>query len=150
MLFIAHRGNIYGPNKNDENTIETIEHAISMGFDCEIDVWHLNGVFWLGHDYPQRIVEYEFLEKNTDRLWVHCKNLDALLHLRNHFNCFYHDKDVYTITTKGHIWGNIGSPMNENVIQVMPEKANVFSFDCAGICTDFPIQYRDIYIKTIK
>lgn len=150
MRFIAHRANLYGPNKQSENKQDTIETAISLGFDCEIDVWYLNNTLWLGHDYPETLTSYEFLEKHNDRLWVHCKNLEALLMLKTKFNCFYHDKDVYTITTKGHIWGNVGSPMNSQVIQVMPERAGVFSFDCAGICTDFPVHYKDIYIATLE
>lgn len=150
MRFIAHRANLHGPDTQTENKPETIDAAILRGFECEIDVWFLNGTFWLGHDCPDTQISYEFLQERHTMLWIHCKNLEALLVLRSEFNCFYHDKDVYTITTKGHIWGNIGSPMNSNVIQVMPEKAGVFSFDCAGICTDFPVKYESIYRQTMK
>lgn len=150
MRFIAHRGNLYGPNKQTENKPDTIVVAISLGFDCEIDVWFLNGTLWLGHDYPTTLISYEFLQQYADKLWVHCKNLEALLELRHKFNCFYHDKDIYTLTTRGYIWGNIGSPMNTEVIQVMPERAGVFSFQCAGICTDVPVHYKNIYITTLE
>lgn len=148
MRFIAHRANLHGPNKQTENTIDAIVHAISLGFDCEIDVWFLGNTYWLGHDYPNTCISHEFLEEHRDHLWIHCKHLDSLLKLQNGFNCFYHDKDIYTITTKGYIWGNIGSPTNANVVQVMPEKSNVFSLDCLGICTDFPVHYRDIFIRS--
>lgn len=147
MKIIAHRANLNGPDTVTENKPESIEHAIDLGFDCEIDVWFVNGVFMLGHDFPETIVSIEFLTKFHDFLWIHCKNIDALLCLKDNFNCFYHDKDTYTITTLGNIWGNIGSPMNKDIIQVMPEKASVFSYECAGICTDYPFRYRDIYLN---
>lgn len=150
MKFIAHRGNLYGPQPNYENKPETIEKAISLGFDCEIDIWFLEGAYWLGHDYPETRTTYEFVFEKRKNIWVHCKNLDALLKLTSVCNCFYHDKDVYTITSRGDIWGNIGSPMNPHVIQVMPEKACVFSFECAGICSDFPVHYKNIYMGSLE
>lgn len=150
MRFIAHRANLYGSNKLTENKPETINTAISLGFDCEVDVWFLNGTFWLGHDCPETMIDREFLETHKKWLWVHCKHLEALVVLKDDFNCFYHDKDVYTLTSKGNIWGNIGSPMNPLAIQVMPERAGVFSFNCAGICTDLPVHYKDIYMRTLN
>lgn len=150
MRFIAHRGNLYGCNKQTENKPETICAAIALGFDCEVDVWVLNNTFWLGHDYPETRIAREFLETYKEWLWVHCKNLEALVLLKNDFNCFYHDKDVYTLTSKGNVWGNIGSPMNSTVIQVMPEKSGVLSFTCAGICSDIPVHYKNIYMRTLE
>lgn len=148
-IFIAHRGNLYGPNKIEENKPETIINAIESGFDCEIDVWFIDKLY-LGHDYPMYKINIEFLEKYKDKLWIHCKNLDALIYLKNlNFNCFFHDRDFYTITTKGHIWGNINSKMAKEVVCVMPELSytfadgdGTFSFDVFAICTDFPIHFK--------
>ena len=39
MILISHRGNIFGPNKKDENKIEYVENALNLGFDVEIDVF---------------------------------------------------------------------------------------------------------------
>ena len=141
MLVIAHRGNLNGPNPATENREETIMAAIAEGFDCEIDVWRADRRFWLGHDGPDRETSIAFLAMNASKLWVHCKNLDALIALKDRFNCFFHDKDTYTLTSKGFIWGNIDSPMTEQTIQVMPEKANTVYSNCLGVCTDYPFRY---------
>jgi hypothetical protein len=141
MILIAHRGNIYGPNSETENCEETIDIAIAHDFECEIDIWKIGDVFYLGHDGPDRKTSLSFLEKRSSSLWIHCKNLSALIDLKDRFNCFFHDNDTYTITSKGYIWGNIGSPMTSQTIQVMPEKSNIFSKECLGICTDFPFEY---------
>ncbi len=141
VKIIAHRGNTNGPNPSTENTLASIRSAIELGFDCEIDVWYIRDEYYLGHDFPQTHVSVSFLTEFADRLWIHCKHLDALVQLKDTFNCFYHEKDIYTITSRGYIWGNINSPTHISVIQVMPEKGGTFSADCAGICTDFPNRY---------
>jgi hypothetical protein len=141
MIIISHRGNLNGPAPATENREETILAAIDNGFDCEIDVWKYDGHLWLGHDGPDTETSLEFLERHESRLWVHCKNLDALIALKNRFNCFFHDKDTYTLTSRGHIWGNIGSPMTVHTIQVMPERAGLTLSECWGVCTDYPIRY---------
>jgi hypothetical protein len=141
MLIIAHRGNLHGPNPAIENREETIVAALAKGFDCEIDVWKVDDRLWLGHDGPEHETSLAFLERHGSRLWVHCKNLDALVDLKDQFNCFFHDKDTYTLTSKGFIWGNIGSPMTSKTIQVMPEKANCVYSDCLGVCSDYPFKY---------
>ena len=148
MKFISHRGNINGPNKAYENTEEYINSALSLGYDCEVDIWVLNDQLWLGHDYPQYQTTYNFIENNKNKLWIHCKNIDALIKLKESYNCFFHDKDLYTLTTMGFIWGNINSPVIEDGILVMPEKSNVFNFKCFGICSDFPNHYKTIYEST--
>lgn len=143
MKFIAHRGNLYGPDAKSENKPSAIRKAIELGLDCEIDVWYLNGSYYLGHDYPETEIPYSFLEFYSEHLWIHCKHLDSLVQLKDKFNCFYHDKDLYTLTSRGHIWGNINSPTHLLAIQVMPEKGGVLSSKCYGVCTDYPFRYRD-------
>ena len=135
MLIIAHRGNLNGPDPATENREETIITALSHGFDCEIDVWKIGDQLWLGHDGPEHATSIEFLNTYNLRLWVHCKNLDALIALKDQFNCFFHDKDTYTLTSRGYIWGNIGSPTTKNVICVMPPGE---IGECLGVCTDYP------------
>jgi hypothetical protein len=146
MKIIAHRGNLEGPNKSTENKPETICSAIERGFDCEIDVWRIDDQLWLGHDEPQYVTSLSFLTHYHTRLWIHCKNLEALTYLKDDFNCFFHDKDVYTLTSRGYIWGNISSPCNSFVIQVMPELTETFSTQCYGVCTDYPIRYASILV----
>jgi hypothetical protein len=147
MIIISHRGNVEGPNPDRENREETIAAAIAEGFDCEIDVWKVNDTLYLGHDGPDRETTLAFLTTYSSSLWVHCKNLDALLALKDTFNCFFHDKDVYTLTSKGIVWGNIGSPTTENVICVMPPGPYGA---CLGVCTDFPRRERSLHAELAK
>ena len=71
MILIAHRGNINGPNIMDENKPSYIEDAIDQGYDVEIDVWLLDGKYYLGHDEPSYLVVLEFLFMKS--IWIHCK-----------------------------------------------------------------------------
>jgi len=139
MFIIAHRGNIDGPHPETENREVTISIAIAAGFDCEIDIWLIGDQLWLGHDKPETKTSMQFLTQHRDSLWVHCKNLTALVFLKDKFNCFFHDKDTYTITSRGFIWGNIGSPTTDKVICVMPPGE---IGEALGVCTDFPKHYR--------
>ena len=69
MKLIAHRGNINGPNPERENSPDYIKEALDKGFDVEIDVWKINGSYFLGHDAPEYRIEFGFLM--NDRLWCH-------------------------------------------------------------------------------
>ena len=62
MIYIAHRGNLNGPNK-DENKPEYIKKSISLGFDCEIDIRYINNILYLGHDTPDYKIDLQFLSK---------------------------------------------------------------------------------------
>jgi hypothetical protein len=143
MKLISHRGNINGPIKEKENTIDYILQAINDGFDCEIDIWKIDDYLYLGHDNPENLVDYSFLQKYNDKLWIHCKNVQALAFLKDKFNCFYHNQDMYTLTSHGYIWGNINSDIDENIIDVMPELStkNNRSKACMGICSDYIINH---------
>uniref|UniRef100_A0A6C0J8U3 GP-PDE domain-containing protein n=1 Tax=viral metagenome TaxID=1070528 RepID=A0A6C0J8U3_9ZZZZ len=149
MKIIAHRGNLNGPCPETENTEEAIEVAIENGFDVEIDVWCLDGRLWLGHDRPDRVVDESFLYRNGSRLWIHCKNLTALMILRQDFQCFFHDKDAYTMTSYGVVWGNIDSARHPSMIAVMPELSWDPYPNCYGVCTDFPFKYLS-WAKTLQ
>jgi hypothetical protein len=159
MLLIAHRGNIIGPNPEKENTIDYIQQAIKLGYNCEIDIWvFYNDIekasncvsLYLGHDEPTYQISEEFLNTNKQYLWIHCKNHTALEYLSDKdLNCFYHDKDTYTITSKGIVWGNINSSIVNNMICVMPEKYSTQlspqeMIKCSGICSDYIIHYKHI------
>ncbi|WP_415286508.1 hypothetical protein ABXT46_00215 [Candidatus Pelagibacter sp. Uisw_104] len=38
MFHISHRGNIFGPNKKNENKIDYIKNALNLGFGVEVDI----------------------------------------------------------------------------------------------------------------
>ena len=148
MIKISHRGNIHGPDPDNENNPAQINFAISQGFDCEIDVWLINGHFLLGHDEPTYSVKEKFLENN--KLWCHAKNLPALdKMLKNRkVHCFWHQEDQFTLTSNKYIWTFPNQPVCENsvIVQLEPENSNSnFSrneLKCYGICTDYPTLYQ--------
>lgn len=149
-LIIAHRGNIYGPNPSLENTPEYVAATLSNGYDVEIDVWWVNGLWWLGHDLPQYHINESFLCDNKDGLWCHAKNLEALSRMLDmKLRCFFHVNDEYTLTSCGHIWSFIGSAYNHKTVVVMPELSNNIDtsnpLECYGICTDYAEKYKSQY-----
>lgn len=150
MYWISHRGNLNGPS-DQENKPEYIEAALNQGFDVEIDVWHVDGSYWLGHDKPQYITSLEFLKQ--PRLWIHCKNISAYGMLKkesNYIHCFCINKDPFTITTRGHLWLGPGTlRWYDNTICVMPEDLDWIqngplevSF-FAGVCSDNIYHYKE-------
>jgi hypothetical protein len=146
MLFIAHRGNINGPNPDLENSPPYILNTLKMGYDVEIDVWNIDGEWWLGHDIHEYKIDIDFLKNN--KIWCHAKNIHSLHELLKHLDihCFFHQTDDYTITSNGIIWAYPGKYVTENSIAVMPEynmPSNLHQ--CKGICTDFVIKYANIY-----
>ena len=120
MLKIAHRGNFEGRNAERENTIPYIEEAIAAGYDVEIDVWLVNGIWMLGHDFPKEEVSLSFFER--PQVWTHAKNLIGYVSLYNNKNVhvFWHDKDDFAITSKGIKWANTGIITHDGIM-VMPE-----------------------------
>lgn len=152
MLIISHRGNLTGPNSLKENSTEYIEEAIFEGFDVEVDLWSDDNYFYLGHDKPQHFVSVDWLERFKNKLWLHCKNTNALEKISSleHFNYFWHENDKYTITSKGIGWTLVGEIPYSKSILVLPEKSD-FSIEYIkesyGICTDNPIFYRKEVIE---
>lgn len=146
MIFISHRGCIRGPNPELENRPTYIEAALKDGYDVEIDVRYIDGKWWLGHDKSLYNVPFNYLL--NDKLWLHCKNVEALeiLSQDTRAHSFWHQRDFYTLTSKNYIWAypnKIAS--SERAICVMPEQhqTNVSSF--GGVCSDFISIYRDQY-----
>lgn len=137
MKLIAHRGNISGISE-DENKPKYIENAISKGFDVEIDIRFIDGKLYLGHDEPNYEVNWFWLHRYKDQLWIHCKNLEALCEFSctSGFNYFWHQEDDFTLTSKNYIWTYPGKPITVKSVIVVPEFKNV-NFNCYGICSDF-------------
>jgi len=137
MKYISHRGNLIGPNLEKENSIEYILDSIEAGFDCEIDVWHVDGQFMLGHDYPKYPVDVEFLK--NEKLWCHAKNLEALTCLLNNgIHCFWHENDKRTLTSKGYIWTYPGENLSLlSVSVVLTKELTIDLNNLYGVCGDY-------------
>lgn len=143
MILISHRGNITYKDPDQENNPVYIKKALNNGFHVEIDIWYTDKWF-LGHDEPQYEIDFNFL--TNPKFWCHAKNKEAFLRLKQNksINCFWHDKDTYTLTSYGYIWCNINVPLIENSICVMPELGiNGDIKKCSGICSDVIANYTD-------
>tara|TARA_B100000787_G_C16089953_1_gene248472 strand:+ start:258 stop:722 length:465 start_codon:yes stop_codon:yes gene_type:complete len=152
MIKISHRGNLNGPVKELENSPDQIMHVIKKGFECEIDVWHVNGNITLAHDLKTDInhrVNDNFL--NQKGLWCHAKNLEALNYLNNlDANYFWHQDDELTITSKNWIWChpniNNNSKINNSIIclpEIKKNKINYFSGFCSDFVESFSVKYKE-------
>lgn len=146
MKLISHRGNLEGPNPERENHPDYIYEAIQAGYDVEIDVWWVDGKFKLGHDEPQYDFPFDLFNNYYTKLWIHCKNMDALSQLNgldsngSRLNYFSHENDLGVLTSKGYIWST--NVYNRGIL-VMPE---VFDKEPSeytlGICSDYIINYK--------
>lgn len=135
MKLISHRGNTNGLS-NLQNHPDQIEKVLSLGFDCEIDLWFEDNKNFLGHDYPQYEVDEEFLK--LDGLWIHCKNLAALEICPIGSNYFWHQEDDRTLTSKGHIWTFPNQKVGKKSIIVDNDKNwKSKNYDCFGVCSDY-------------
>jgi len=147
MILISHRGNINGPKPQDENKPSYISSAINQGYDCEVDFWYVNNKFVLGHDEPQYEIPLEFIQTYYNKLWIHCKNHQALSKLVEidrggvYFNYFWHDSDDVALTSKSYMWANPGVYI-ENSIAVLPEIKSDNLKNRIGICSDYIINYE--------
>lgn len=150
MRIISHRGNLDGPDLSVENLPQQIERCLELGFECEIDLRTRGGELFLGHDTCQYEIDLAWLMKNSNSLWIHCKDSESLSLLKRsdgRLNYFWHETDKHTITSKGVFWNYPGGPITNDSIAVLPETWwNPSSHDplkgAMGICTDFPKKFR--------
>lgn len=144
MKYISHRGNINGPMESWENEPTYIDLAISKGYDVEIDVWYVDEQLYLGHDKPQYGVDFRWFRDRISKLWVHCKNTEALTYFNKihresgyEFNYFWHENDTATLTSKGWIWAYPGKQPIAGSVAVLPEIHNDNLKQCAAVCSDY-------------
>ena len=146
MKLISHRGNLNGPNKERENHPDYIYEAIQAGYDVEIDVWWVDGKFKLGHDGPQYDFPFDLFNNFYNKLWIHCKNMEALSQLNeldsngSKLNYFSHEEDLGVLTSRGYIWS---TNLYDRDILVMPEIFNREPKETTfGICSDYITKYK--------
>mgnify|MGYP002507784111 CR=1 FL=1 len=131
---ISHRGNLIGVKPECENNPTYIDQAIAEGFDVEIDVWFIDGEFFLGHDSATYHIESSWIVSRSVSLWCHAKNIEALeqLLLIDGVNCFWHETDKTTITSNGILWMYPGNYSRLGVTVEFDKPKNIP--DVFGIC----------------
>jgi hypothetical protein len=145
MILISHRGNINGKIVERENQPEYINEAISLGYDVEIDIWGIDGELFLGHDEPQYPTDFDWLKERSSNLWIHCKNIDALLYFTDidySLELFNYETDTVTLTSENWIWAFPGKQPINGSIAVLPEIYNDDVSDAAGVCSDYIEKYK--------
>jgi hypothetical protein len=147
MKLIAHRGNINGRMESWENEPTYIDLAIQKGYDVEVDVWYKDNTLWLGHDKPDYGMNFKWFIDRSDKLWVHCKNLEAMTFFHESsglcgFNYFWHENDTITLTSLNYIWAYPNKQPIKNSIAVMPELFNDDVSSAIGVCSDFIEKYK--------
>jgi hypothetical protein len=138
--WILHRGLLAGPDSDLENNESNFKKRLNEGWDVEIDIWNIDGVFWLGHDHPTSRLEDTLLLTHPN-VWVHCKNLEALSIMPSNAHYFVHDNDMATLTSKQFIWCFPGNMVNSRkCVIVLPERVG-FKFpiltNAMAVCSDF-------------
>jgi hypothetical protein len=146
MILISHRGNVDGKNPHLENHPDYINEALELGYDVEIDLWLNDGVLYLGHDVIQYEINYQWLKQRKNKLWIHCKNIEALEWCDDkvEFHYFWHQEETTKLTSQGTIWEYPGKQPIKNSIAVMPELHGDNITYCLGICSDFVGKYNKI------
>jgi hypothetical protein len=150
MILISHRGNINGRIEGLENTPNYIQDAIKLGYDVEIDLWIINNNLYLGHDDPVYKIDLNFLSSCKNNLWIHCKNIEALVYLIENLNdsrFFFHEYEKYVITNRGDILVHAqANRFPKNSVYMIPEVLNInkkYLHNCKGVCSDYIINYKD-------
>tara|TARA_R110002110_G_scaffold55143_5_gene157562 strand:+ start:402 stop:884 length:483 start_codon:yes stop_codon:yes gene_type:complete len=151
VIYIAHRGNLDGPNPDKENHPDYIHAAVQQGYAAEVDLWRVEDNFFLGHDSPQYRINEKYLDllASSGVLWTHIKNVEAFDYLVSHnkqqWNFFWHQEDDYALTSLGHIWAYPGKKLTNNAICVLPEhtkRAILEISKCKGVCTDYVYKFE--------
>lgn len=146
IIYIAHRGNVNGPDLYNENKPSYILKAINNRFNVEIDVYYINGRYFLGHTKPTYEIEEGFLFKKG--LWIHAKNIEVLYRLYDKVeHIFFHEADDVVLTSDNYLWTFVGKQLFDRSIAVMPENTNYSNEslkNCSGICSDHIRKYKEM------
>lgn len=150
MKIISHRGNLTGREPEKENHPEFIRKAHEAGFDIEVDVWWIDGKFFLGHDAPQYSVQLNWLKSLP--LWCHAKNLFAAEYLMQEgLHYFWHHQDIMTLTSNGIPWCNVNTFVQSGITVKLESPSNTMIqsdySNILGICTDYPLNWNKWLIE---
>jgi len=153
MIFISHRGNLNGRQEKDENEPNYIDRSIEKGYDVEIDVWLLENEIYLGHDNPQYKVNFQWFLDRIDKIWIHCKNIEAIIFFNSSihdFNYFWHEGDKVALTSRRIVWAYPGNQPMRGSISVLPEIWKDDVSECLGICSDYIESYKSDLLNNLR
>lgn len=111
-----------------------------MGYDVELDLWCVDGAFYLGHDEPKFEVTLDWIVSRKERAWVHCKNLRAVDQIfGSDINWFSHQDDDFAITSEGYLWCYPGKVMRSApfVLLDFGSRAPQIRKNVVGVCADY-------------
>lgn len=150
MKFYAHRGNVNGPNVSRENSPEYVDTAIRAGFKVEVDLRIVGNGLYLGHDYPQYLVDADWLDDRKSSLLIHAKSTKAamtVLKMGRDWHWFSHSGDPCALTSRGCLWMHrlsVEPDLTCIVPLLTPELlANYPYREVHGICTDYVHMARE-------
>lgn len=137
--FIAHRGNLWGPKPEYENTMDYLLYAYDICGAVEVDVqWH-NDQLYLGHDEPQQPVP-EWWLTYPNWFW-HAKDLNSLMHCMDQSaHTFWHQTDTVTITSQGYVWcypGHYPKHPKSIWLDLLGAQLPQDISKCWGVCGDY-------------
>lgn len=147
MIYVAHRGNIFGPDPRENDPLY-LKDVMGLGFYVEVDIWVIYGDKWYtGHDKPMYMIDRAFCVDN--KVICHAKNKEALVALRElnlsflDLNYFWHQDDNYAMTSTGIIISHPKSEFLPGSIAMLPERAHFGDLSKAyGICSDYIASYN--------
>lgn len=143
MIYISHRGNISGPNPNNENHPDYIKEALKQGYQVKVDVWIDNNKYLLGNSCPTYEIEKSFLYNS--KLWCQAHNIITISELASRGNLmhyFYKNKDTCSLTSRGWIWVNSESAiLSKKIIAYVPGPTYDITL-AGGICSDYIQSYK--------
>ena len=142
MKIISHRGNYSGVIPERENKPSYIDTTLSTGFEVEVDIRFIDGNFYLGHDSPETIINLNWILDRKDRLWFHCKNLEAASQFKkinSGIKYFCHYSDDYSLISTGHVWvHNLNLNLDDTCIIPILGKEDFIKYNknVYAVCTD--------------
>jgi hypothetical protein len=92
---------------------------------------------------PHYLIKKDFIIDNISKLWIHCKNIEALYMLCTEIpqaNFFWHEKDSFTLTSKNIVWTYPEKEVTPVSVMVHPGPIpNGWENDNGmyGICSDY-------------
>lgn len=122
-----------------KSTRTKLATALELGLNVEADVRLFKNELWLGHNQPDYLVP-KYFKQYGDRIWWHAKDIPTICYLlEKGVNCFFHNTDECTITSRGILWIYPEKTLVNNCVAVIKGETSYTKeqlLQCHGICSD--------------